>query len=167
MKLLALLDHFKRGDLEEKGDLEKLVEKMVERVDVAAIKGEIKERFETASQWRSLQNAFSKDLRGTLKKIPLFKLFFKEFLLPSISELEVFAKKFRDHALMLMRDSMVQEITETLRNAGDSHHTRHGSHDQTNDVSQHVKEQIEQAVHGCITMVDILNLQPFSHPALI
>jgi hypothetical protein len=56
----------------------------------------------------------------------------------------------------------VQEITETLKSAGDLQHTR-----QTNDVSQHVKEQIEQAVHECITMVDILNLQPFSHPALI
>ena len=164
MKLIVLFEEFK------KGVLKKLVEKMVERVDVAAIKREIKERFETASQYRSVQNAFSKDLRGTLKNIPLFKHFFKDFNLPSIRELEDLVEKFRDHALKLMRDSMVQEITETLRSAGEKNLTRFQSQDQTNDVSQHVtdlEDLIEQAVHECIAMVEILNLQPFSHPALI
>ena len=60
-------------------------DKVLEHVQVETIINLVNGKMDklTSQAWRTLQNAFARDLKGSYRKLDLFKCFFSKFALPA------------------------------------------------------------------------------------
>ena len=94
----------------------------------------------SSQQWRTLQLAFARELKGSYTKLSLFKSFFGKFALPDNSELERSIKSMRDYAAELVQQFMIKDMVLVLGKG-----TR-----QASGVSEAVKKLVRKAVEYCV-----------------
>jgi hypothetical protein len=93
----------------------------------------------SSQQWRTLQIAFARDLKGSYTKLSLFKSFFGKFALTDNS-LESSIKIMRDYAAELVQQFMINDMVLVLGTG-----TRRSS-----GVSEAVKKLVRKAVEYCV-----------------
>ena len=129
--------------------LPKVADKMVEQVDERNVVELVHKKMDrlTTQQWRTLQLAFARELKGSYRQLDLFKSFFSKFALPT-SPLEESMEGLRKMVEELVQTFMREEIIATLASeTSEGSSTRSGA-----GVSEAVKELVKEAVQHCVAV---------------
>ena len=125
-------------------------DKVLEHVQVETIINLVNGKMDklTSQAWRTLQNAFARDLKGSYKKLDLFKCFFSKFALPA-DIIEASIEDLRGKVVTLAQEFMVDEIIATLA-------TESGGGSLTRSsqviVSDEIKNMVRAAVHSVVNV---------------
>lgn len=143
-----LLSNWMRDTIADKV-LPEVAAKMVEQVDEKDVVALVHKKMDrlTTQQWRTLQLAFARELKGSYRQLDLFKSFFSKFALLT-SPLEESLEGLREMVEKLVQTFMLEEIIATLASeTSEGSSTRSGA-----DVSEEVKEVVKEAVQYCVAV---------------